>query len=63
MLHLQGADPFVIQQVLRHSQLTTTKRYTHVPISVIKAALDKVDAFYAAPSKPAAEKKPKETVQ
>jgi integrase len=48
MLHCQGADPFVIQKVLRHSQLTTTRRYTHVPASLTKAALDRVDALYAA---------------
>jgi hypothetical protein len=46
MLHLQGADVFVIQKVLRHSQLTTTRRYTHVPDVLQKAALDRVDALY-----------------
>jgi integrase len=39
LLHLQGADPFTIGKVLGHSQLATTRRYTHVPAAVIKTAV------------------------
>jgi integrase len=53
MLHLQGADPFVIQKVLRHSQLVTTRRYVHIPVPITKAALDRVDVLYTPlPEKP-----------
>ena len=44
-LNAQGASPFTIERVLGHSQLSTTKRYTHVPIEVTKAALEGVESL------------------
>ncbi len=58
MLHLQGANPFVIQKVLRHSQLVTTRRYVHVPVPITKAALDRVDALYRPPTDSAEKSEP-----
>jgi integrase len=60
MLHAQGASPFVIQAVLGHSQLSTTKRYTAIPMEVSKAALEKVEAVYnpTPPTKPEQEQGP-----
>jgi integrase len=46
LLHAQGADPFIIQRVLGHSQLTTTRRYTHVPLSVTKSALAALESAF-----------------
>jgi integrase len=42
MLHAAGASPFTIMEVLGHSQISTTKRYTHTPVAVLEDALTKV---------------------
>lgn len=56
LLYVQGADAFVIKQVLGHTQLRTTDRYTHIPISVTQQAVDRLDALYTtAPQKAPAE--------
>lgn len=41
-LHAQGVSPFTIQEILGHSQLTTTRRYTHADTALQKAALGKL---------------------
>ncbi|HEY2014707.1 MAG TPA: hypothetical protein VGH38_14460 [Bryobacteraceae bacterium] len=50
LLHVQGADPFIIQTVLGQSQLSTTRRYTHGPVEVTEGLLK--SAARAAPSYP-----------
>ena len=50
-LNAQGASAFTIQKILGHSQLSTTNRYTHIPMVVSKAALDGVDTLVEATRK------------
>lgn len=50
-LNAQGASAFTIQKILGHSQLSTTNRYTHIPLVVSKAALDGVDTLVEATRK------------
>lgn len=42
MLHAAGASPFTIMEILGHSQISTTKRYTHTPVAVLEDALNKM---------------------
>jgi integrase len=41
-LHSQGVSPFTIQEILGHSQIVTTRRYTHADTTLQKSALGKV---------------------
>jgi integrase len=45
LLHVQGADPFTIAKVLGHSQLSTTRRYTEVPMSVTTTAIERLESL------------------
>jgi integrase len=49
-LHSQGVSPFVIQEILGHSQLSTTRRYTHVDTALQKSALGKVGDLLKRPA-------------
>jgi integrase len=44
LLHAQGAGEFTIQAALRHAQLSTTRRYVHVPTDVVKEAVTRVES-------------------
>jgi len=46
LLHAQKADGFTIQQVLGHSQLSTTRRYTHIDIAVTKPAITALESAF-----------------
>ena len=44
--HAQGVSPFTIQEILGHSQLVTTRRYTHADQALQRAAVDKVGTLF-----------------
>jgi integrase len=48
-LHAQGVSPFTIQEILGHSQLVTTRRYTHRDATLQKSALAKVGELLKTP--------------
>jgi integrase len=50
-LHAQGVSPFTIQEILGHSQLVTTRRYTHVDAALQKSALGKVGELLKKPER------------
>jgi integrase len=51
LLHAQGANPFVIQKVLGHSQLSTTRRYTHLDTEVTRPAITLLESLFASSAK------------
>lgn len=42
----RAADPFTVQPVLGHSQLSTTRRHTRVPMQVTKSAVAGPEALF-----------------
>lgn len=50
LLHSQGASPFTIQEILGHSQLVTTRRYTHADSVLQKTALGKIGNLLQKPA-------------
>ena len=55
LLHAEGVSPFTIQEILGHSQLVTTRRYTHVDTALQKSALGKVGELLKRPATVAAD--------
>jgi integrase len=51
LLHAQGASSLTIQTVLGHTQLSTTRRYTHVPIKILKTAAAGLESLVEATRK------------
>jgi len=51
LLNAGDADAFTIREVLGHSQLFTTRRYTHVSVSVTNTALEDLEPLPAMPGK------------